>query len=402
MDQPALIVPDVLAMHDDVVPNRDRDAFADVHVVVDEKRLLRSVDLHDEALMCPRWAGVIGEQARDCAVRCDLDAGAMIREGTVDRRVPRDDRAARRGENGEKEEDAKRYERGTLSPRCVQCGSKALRKRPAAIRSASAITTTTAMRRKSFVTYPRSHAAARSRAAEGAPTAREVPLRDPYRVVRAVAAGRDGCSRSEVAGRGADARRDASTARRERARTRCFFATERRGYPTPYAPPRMPLDAQTLSTAVVVLAVVVVLLALWVAWLQLSDAVLRRRLRRLIGDGEGLGLDELLDKQFGRLDTVAERVEALNRLHHELEALLQQSIQKVGVIRFNPFADTGGDQSFAVALLDAQGNGIVLSSLHGRADTRIFAKQVQAGRSKHALSDEEQDAIRKALSPAGA
>ena len=150
------------------------------------------------------------------------------------------------------------------------------------------------------------------------------------------------------------------------------------------------------------LAVVVVLLAIWVAWLQRSDAVLRRRLRRLIGDGEGLGLDELLDKQFGRLDTVAERVEALNRLHHELEALLQHSIQKVGVIRFNTFADTGGDQSFAVALLDAQGNGVVLSSLHGRADTRIFAKQVQAGRSKHALSDEEQDAIRKALSPAGA
>jgi hypothetical protein len=164
----------------------------------------------------------------------------------------------------------------------------------------------------------------------------------------------------------------------------------------------MPLDTQSLPTAVVVLAVVVVQLAIWVAWLQRSDAVLRRRLRRLIGDGEGLGLDELLDKQFGRLDTVAERVEALNRLHHELEALLQQSIQKVGVIRFNPFADTGGDQSFAVALLDAQGNGVVLSSLHGRADTRIFAKQVQAGRSKHALSDEEQDAIRKALSPAGA
>jgi hypothetical protein len=164
----------------------------------------------------------------------------------------------------------------------------------------------------------------------------------------------------------------------------------------------MPLDAQNLPMAVVVLAVAVVVLALWVAWLQRSDAVLRRRLRRLIGDGEGLGLDELLDRQFARLDTVAEKVEALNRLHHELEALLQQSIQKVGVIRFNPFADTGGDQSFAVALLDAQGNGVVLSSLHGRADTRFFAKQVHAGRSKHALSDEEQDAIRKALSPGGA
>ena len=164
----------------------------------------------------------------------------------------------------------------------------------------------------------------------------------------------------------------------------------------------MPLDNQALSTAVLALAAVVVVLAVWVVWLQRSDALLRRRLRRLIGDGEGVGLDELLDRQFRRLDTVAEKVEALNRLHHELEALSQQSLQKVGVIRFNPFADTGGDQSFAVALLDAAGNGVVLSSLHGRADTRIFAKPVQAGRSKHALSDEEQDAIRKALSPAGA
>jgi uncharacterized protein DUF4446 len=164
----------------------------------------------------------------------------------------------------------------------------------------------------------------------------------------------------------------------------------------------MPLDAQALSAVVLALAVVVVVLVAWVAWLQRSHAVLRRRLRRLIGEGEGVGLDELLDRQFRRLDTVAERVEALNRLHHELEALAQQSIQKVGVIRFNPFADTGGDQSFAVALLDAAGNGVVLSSLHGRADTRIFAKPVQAGRSKHALSDEEQAAIRKALSPAGA
>src|SRR5256885_3328518 len=164
----------------------------------------------------------------------------------------------------------------------------------------------------------------------------------------------------------------------------------------------MPLDAQILPTIVLALAVAVVVLAVWVAWLQRSDALLRRRLRRLFGEGEGVGLDELLDRQFRRLDTVAERVDALNKLHHELEALSQQSIQKVGVIRFNPFADTGGDQSFAVALLDADGNGVVLSSLHGRADTRIFAKQVQAGRSKHALSDEEQDAIRKALSPAGA
>src|SRR5438552_16614577 len=155
----------------------------------------------------------------------------------------------------------------------------------------------------------------------------------------------------------------------------------------------MPLDTQALSTLVLVLAVAVVVLLLWVAWLQRCDALRGRRLRRLFGEGEGVGLDELLDRQFRRLDTVAERVDALNRLHHELEGLAQHSIQKVGVVRFNPFADTGGDQSFAVALLDAEGNRVVLSSLHGRSDTRVFAKALPAGRSKHALWDEAHDAL---------
>jgi hypothetical protein len=72
-------------------------------------------------------------------------------------------------------------------------------------------------------------------------------------------------------------------------------------------------------------------------------------------------------------------------------------LQKLADVRFNPFQDSGGDQSFALALLDQGGTGIVISSLHGRAESRIFAKQVTNGRSKHALSDEEQQAIRAAL-----
>ena len=67
------------------------------------------------------------------------------------------------------------------------------------------------------------------------------------------------------------------------------------------------------------------------------------------------------------------------------------------MIRFNPFEDTGSDQSFAIALLDDRLDGIVLSSLHGRGTTRLFAKPVEGGESKHALSDEETAAIRIAL-----
>jgi len=161
----------------------------------------------------------------------------------------------------------------------------------------------------------------------------------------------------------------------------------------------MILDEQTLSLVVVALVVAVVVLGAWVAWLQRSEALLRRRLRRVLPQGESSGIDEILDRQLKRIDSLTERIDALNKLHHELENLSQRTIQKVAVIRYNPFADTGGDQSFAIALLDSLGNGVVLSSLHSRTDTRVFAKAVHSGRSKYQLSDEEQDAIKKALAP---
>jgi hypothetical protein len=161
----------------------------------------------------------------------------------------------------------------------------------------------------------------------------------------------------------------------------------------------MILDERTLSLLVVALVVAVVVLGVWVAWLQRSEAVLRRRLRRVLPQGESGGIDEILDRQLKSVESLSERVDALNKLHHELEHLSQRTIQKVAVIRYNPFSDTGGDQSFAIALLDSLGNGVVVSSLHSRTDTRVFAKPVQSGRSKFQLSDEEQDAIRKALAP---
>ena len=161
----------------------------------------------------------------------------------------------------------------------------------------------------------------------------------------------------------------------------------------------MIIDEPTLSLLVVALVVAVLVLAAWVAWLQRSEALLRRRLRRVLPEGEAGGIDEILDRQLKRIEGLSERVDALNKLHHELENLSQHTIQKVAVIRYNPFADTGGDQSFAIAMLDSLGNGVVLSSLHSRTDTRVFAKPVQSGRSKFQLSDEEQDAIKKALAP---
>ena len=84
----------------------------------------------------------------------------------------------------------------------------------------------------------------------------------------------------------------------------------------------------------------------------------------------------------------------------EVRDVLSSAIQRVGLVRFDAFEDMGGRLSFAVALLDAEGTGVVFSSINGRSETRIYAKPIEYGSSKIALSDEENEAIRRALGPA--
>ena len=152
------------------------------------------------------------------------------------------------------------------------------------------------------------------------------------------------------------------------------------------------------------LALVIGLLAAAVIGLAVVAIIQSTRLRRatqahrsLVSDGQGGSLQELLDAHIGRVVEVGARLEKLAELHEYLEVRSRGSLQHVGMVRFNPFEDTGSDQSFAIALLDDRRDGIVLSSLHGRGGTRLFAKPVEAGESKHALSDEEAQAIRIAV-----
>lgn len=82
----------------------------------------------------------------------------------------------------------------------------------------------------------------------------------------------------------------------------------------------------------------------------------------------------------------------------EVEEEGLRHVQKVALVRYNPYEDTGGDQSFSVVLLDDKGNGFVITSLHARSGTRVFAKPVIKGiSSKYQFSKEEKQAIEKAL-----
>jgi uncharacterized protein DUF4446 len=145
-------------------------------------------------------------------------------------------------------------------------------------------------------------------------------------------------------------------------------------------------------------------LGILIIGLLIATLVLSSRLRgandayrSLVSDSQGGSLQQLLDGHLGKVIEVGAKMEELDRLYAQLEVRSRGSLQHVGVVRFNPFEDTGSDQSFAIALLDDRRDGLVLSSLHGRGQTRIFAKPVEGGESTHQLSDEEAQAIRIAV-----
>lgn len=153
------------------------------------------------------------------------------------------------------------------------------------------------------------------------------------------------------------------------------------------------------NLAIVVGAVAAILVILLMAVL-VQSVRLRRATRAygaLVQGSDGGNLQHVLDQHIGQVRQVSSRLDDLNTMTEYMEQRTRGSLQHIGLVRFNPFEDTGSDQSFAIALLDDRKDGIVISSLHGRANTRVFAKPVENGTSRHALSNEESDAIRIAV-----
>ncbi len=95
----------------------------------------------------------------------------------------------------------------------------------------------------------------------------------------------------------------------------------------------------------------------------------------------------ILEKNLGELSQDLKELKAESRSH----------FKKIGLVRYNPFSGVGGDQSFSIALFDDHNNGVVLTSLFSREGNRVYAKIVEKGVSPHVLSDEEKQAIKKAI-----
>lgn len=154
------------------------------------------------------------------------------------------------------------------------------------------------------------------------------------------------------------------------------------------------------TTAILLLVLTALVVLLLLGWIGLLVSV--RRQRRMIAalarGMEGRNLEEVL---IGHMDTVEQtvrRMEALEQAVGVLQAQMPGCLQRVNMVRFDAFEDVGGEQSFAVAMLDGRGDGIVLTSVYSRMDVRVYAKSIQKGQASHALSKEEERAVRASLS----
>jgi hypothetical protein len=157
------------------------------------------------------------------------------------------------------------------------------------------------------------------------------------------------------------------------------------------------LVTPVIGAVVIALAVACVGLLGLVIVLFRRTSAFERRFAGLTRGESGTSIEGILEAHLDKVYAVARGMDELAARAAVVEAAQRRSFQRIGLVRFNPFEDTGGNQSFALALLDQAGDGFVISSLHARAGTRVYGKAVAKGTSESNLSAEESEALRLAL-----
>lgn len=143
--------------------------------------------------------------------------------------------------------------------------------------------------------------------------------------------------------------------------------------------------------------IVVALIAIFISIGALAQVWrLSLRLRQVLGDSNGDRLEKQLREYHAKNKQIQAEFDVMTAEHQKLGSITALSLQKISMVRFNPFGDVGGDQSFSLAMLDGHDSGLILTSIHGRGGTRVYAKPIDLGKSKYSLSSEEKKALTQA------
>ncbi|MGI6145041.1 MAG: DUF4446 family protein [Peptococcia bacterium] len=153
------------------------------------------------------------------------------------------------------------------------------------------------------------------------------------------------------------------------------------------------------NSAVIILsltALVFILLLIFLFTLRRLNKT-AKKYQTLVEGAEQKNLEQIILDNTKALRQVMFELNIFRERLEVVEEISEKSIQKVGLQRFDAFDDIGGEMSYAVAFLNKNNDGVIISSIFARDDARTYCKPVQAGKSQHALSPDEQKAIRRAL-----
>lgn len=150
---------------------------------------------------------------------------------------------------------------------------------------------------------------------------------------------------------------------------------------------------QNQETLAISLSVILIVFLFWNVYLQYSLSKIKKRSRTFFAGKEAKDLEDLIFGQDKRIKQTEKDIEELANDNETIKKILAKCIQKVGVVRFNPFNDVGGNQSFAIALLDNFSSGVIILSLYSRNGVRIYSRSIEKGKAEHKLSKEEEEAI---------
>lgn len=150
------------------------------------------------------------------------------------------------------------------------------------------------------------------------------------------------------------------------------------------------LTAAMTSTEFYVIAVagfIIFLMLIFMIMMKMDISDLQRRYRKIVNGSAGENIED-----FGDRENIRDEINRMNKL-------LERAITRVSVVRFNAFDDVSADMSFCVALLDDNNNGVIISTINGREESRNYAKEIVNGVSaQHKLTKEEEQALREASS----
>lgn len=151
------------------------------------------------------------------------------------------------------------------------------------------------------------------------------------------------------------------------------------------------LQYMLLGMTILIMVALIVFISI-----NLKLSKMNKRYRKMMQGAEGANLERLLMAHIDEVRQVVAKVETLSVEYQRIDQISKTCIQKLGVVRFNAFEDTGSDLSFAIALLDANNNGVVISSIFGRNESRSYGKPVVGGQSSYFLTEEEKQALAQA------